>query len=267
MILAVDIGGTKTLVALFDKAGKIIKQRKFPTSQNYEDFLATFSDEFKSLDTMSIDKTVVAIPGRLDRATGIGLVFGNLPWKNVPIQSDVKAIVKNTVLVENDAKLGGFGEAMAIKDKFQKVLYLTIGTGIGVAFTADSQIDTSINDLGGNTIKLMHDGKLVSWDSFASGKAIFKHYGKKASEIDDPKIWESICLDLTVGILELLSVITPDCIVLGGGVSKNFDKFGKILARQLNESSASYLIPPIISAKRPVDAVIYGCYEYAKQNQ
>ena len=39
MIGAVDIGGTKTLVAVFDDSGEIIEQEKFSTSQNYNEFL------------------------------------------------------------------------------------------------------------------------------------------------------------------------------------------------------------------------------------
>ena len=35
-----------------------------------------------------------------------------------------------------------------------------------------------------------HDGQQQKWEAFASGKALKARYGKLASEIDDPAIWQ-----------------------------------------------------------------------------
>ncbi len=39
MYLAIDIGGTKTLLAVFNREGKIVEQLKTPTDHNYDNFL------------------------------------------------------------------------------------------------------------------------------------------------------------------------------------------------------------------------------------
>ena len=105
-------------------------------------------------------RAAVAIPGHVDRDRGIGIRFGNLPWENVPVGHDIEKIFDAPVLVENDAKLGGLSEALLLKGKFKKVLYLTISTGIGIGLIIDGQIDTDISDGGGRSILLEHRGKL-----------------------------------------------------------------------------------------------------------
>jgi hypothetical protein len=57
-------------------------------------------------------------------------------------------------------------------------------------------------------------------------------------------------------------------VVIGGGVGTHFDKFGGILRAQLKEMAEEQgvVVPQILGAKRSEEAVIYGCYEFAKQH-
>ena len=266
MIGAVDIGGTKTLVAVFDEHGKIVEQQRFETSQNYNQFLKDLEEVVAKLSTKDFKRMGVAVPGRLDREHGIGLSFGNLSgWKNVPIEVDCERLFNCPVVVENDAKLGGLSEALLIIKEFKKTLYITISTGIGISLIIDGIIDRNIGDRGGNAIMLEHRGHVMSWESFASGKAIVKKYGKRASEINDPEIWKVISRDLAVGIIDLIAVMEPEVIVIGGGVGAHFEKFGGFLMERLKDYEIPIMkIPPIRQAKRPEEAVIYGCYQMAK---
>ena len=70
------------------------------------------------------------------------------------------------------------------------------------------------------------DGELVPWETFASGKAIVRRFGKLASEIDDPAIWKIISRDLALGIIDMAANIQPDVIIIGGGVGTHFKKYG-----------------------------------------
>jgi predicted NBD/HSP70 family sugar kinase len=266
MIAAVDIGGTKTLVAVFDEHGTIVEEHKFPTNQDYDVFREDLATNVAELSTPDFSRAVVAIPGRIDRDNGVGLSMGNLGWKNIPMQAECEKLFHAPTFVENDAKLAGLSEALLIRDRFSKVLYITISTGIGVALIIDGKIDTEIGDRGGSSVLLEHQGKLQAWESFASGKAIVKTYGKHASEIDDPAIWKKIVRDLSVGMIDLIAVLEPEVVVIGGGVGSHFDRFGDQLTEQLRQYEVPMMaIPPILAAKHPEEAVIYGCYEYAKQ--
>lgn len=265
MLGAVDIGGTKTLVAVFDKHRKIIEQVKFLTPIDYEEFKIQLANVVANLSTKDFLKVVVAAPGRIDRDKGIGIAFGNLPWKNVHLEADFEKIFLAPVLIENDAKLAGLSEALEIKDKYKEVLYLTISTGIGYSLIRDGKIDISNSDSGGKVMMLEHKGKLTPWEDFASGKAIRNHYNKQASDITDPDAWKKISRNLAVGLIELIAITTPDVVVIGGGAGSNFSKFGKTLSKQLKQYETPMLtIPPLLPAKHPEEAVIYGCYDYAK---
>ena len=93
-----------------------------------------------------------------------------------------------------------------------------------------------------------------------------RKYGKLASEIDDQKTWKEIVRLLRPGIVELIAVLNPEVIIIGGGVGRHFEKFGDLLVEDLKRYETPLLaLPPIIGAKRPEEAVIYGCYDYARQ--
>jgi glucokinase len=262
MYLAVDIGGTKTLLAVFDEAGKVQEEVKFPTPQDYELFLKGLESNVANLSTQDFQKACVAVPGRLDRERGIGLSCGNLGWKNVTIQADAENITHCPVMIENDAKLAGLSEALKIKNEFNRVVYITISTGIGIALIIDGVIDTEIGDRGGAAIMLEHDGTLTPWEHFASGKAIVAKYGKRASEIDDPAAWAEIARDFSVGIIDVIAITEPEVVVIGGGVGAHFDKFGGLLIKELKKFETPMMtIPPIRRAVRPEEAVVYGCYD------
>ena len=268
MYVVVDIGGTKTLVAVFDDAGQLGQTVKFPTdTSSYPGFLKSLSSQLATLELATKPTmAAVAIPGRVDRTSGVGLDFGNLPWENVPIKADVEALLGCPVIVENDANVAGLSEALLVSGEFKKVLYVTISTGIGTGLIINGIIDPDFADSEGGHMILEHDGKMVTWESFASGKTIVQRYGKKASEITDPAIWKLLAHDFTLGLLDLTALLQPQIIIIGGGVGSHFERFGAFLQAEL-EQYASPLVPtPVLrEAKHAEEAVIYGCYELIKQ--
>ena len=262
--MGIDIGGTKTLVALLSNQGVIKEQVKFPTPRVYGEFLKQIAVNVANLSTNTFVAAGVAAPGRVDRERGIAEDFGNLPWHDVPLQRDLHKLLKCPVVVENDANLAGLSEAMLIPE-YNCVLYVTISTGIGTGIITNRTIDPELADSEGGHIMLEHKGKLQSWESFASGRAIVKRFGKRASEINDQKTWKIIVHDIGLGLYDLIAFIQPDAVVLGGGVLTNFDKFDDLLAKELLQYQTPLTpIPPVLRAKRPDEAVVYGCYDLAK---
>lgn len=262
---AVDIGGTKTLIAVFDKNGKVIERSKFVTPKNYADFVQELASNVDKLSTSDFQRVVVAIPGTPDRKHGIGIVFGNLPWTNIPIEEDVERVFKCPAKIENDAKLAALSEAQCLKDEFKKVLYITVSTGIGGGLIINGKIDPDFQDIEVGQMILEHEGRFEQWEDFASGSAIFGKYGKKASDITDPGIWYIIARNLAVGMNTLIASLDPDVIVIGGGVGAHLEKFQPRLEEQLKiyEQPLSP-VPPIRKAVHAEEAVIYGCFELAK---
>jgi len=265
MYLGIDIGGTKTLIGRFTKDGELQESFKFPTPKEYSEFKKELAINVARITTKPWGMACVAGPGKIDRQRGVVKAFGNLAWTNTPLSADVKAMVNCPVLLENDAKLAGLSEARLLKPLPHKVLYVTISTGIGAAFVVDGNLDRNLDD--GEVGWMLHerDGKLVRWESFASGKAIFKRFNKKASDITDPHVWKIISHDIALGLIDVSSVIQPDIIIIGGSVGSHFNKFKDPLRTALKEYESPLVkAPKVVGAKNPEQAVLLGCFQMMK---
>ncbi len=269
MFGAVDIGGTKTLVAIFNGKRHIVEQLKFPTPDNYDTFLEELSKTVASLTTKDVQRVVAAIPGKLDRKHGVALAFGNLAWKNLPIQADLEKIFKAPVHIENDAKLAALAEATELKPPKHKVLYLTISTGIGAGFIIDGKIPPEFEDLEAGQTPLAYKGEHVRWEDFASGRAFQAKFGSRVGDTPDDfdEAWQWLARNLATGMIVYIVGLSPEVIILGGGAGAHYEKFQKQLAAELKKfESPLFSIPPIIKARHPEEAVLYGCYTLAKQH-
>lgn len=265
MYLGIDIGGTKTLVASLNNDGVITERLRFETPKEYDDFVQALENTVAKLSTKDFLACCVAVPGRIDYKHGIGLDMGNLPWTDIPVRADVKKIVRCPVFVDNDANLAGLSEAMLVKHKYDRVLYVTVSTGIGTGIIIDQQIDPALANSEGGHMLLEHNDRLEEWEDFAAGSAIVRRYGKKARDITDEATWKHIAHDLAVGLIDLIAVIQPQVIILGGSVGYYLERYKKPLKEALERYEMPLVpIPPIIKAQRPEDAVLYGCYDLAK---
>lgn len=267
MILAIDVGGTKTLVASFTLKGERTEEIRFESPQEYPAYIALLETTVKQLKTKTFKRCTVAFPGRVDREAGVVVALGNRPWKNVPIRADIQKFMDIPVIVENDAKLAGLAEALLLPD-YRKVLYLTVSTGIGGAFIVGGKIDPNTHDAEYGHMLLEHDGKLARWEHFASGKAIYKKHNQRVSDITDPSILYEIARNIAIGLVDVIAAVTPDAVVLGGGVGVNFPKFGEKLISELKIYENDLVpIPPVFGCQLAEDSVIYGCYDLAMQMQ
>ncbi|MDQ5886135.1 MAG: N-acylmannosamine kinase [Patescibacteria group bacterium] len=266
MYLAIDIGGTKTLVASINASGEIVKSNKFPTPVDYTDFKKELKANIHNLDT-TFSRGAVAAPGKIDRNHGVLLACSNLTWVNVPLEADIEQMAHCPIRLENDTKLAGLSEAIHIIDEFKRVLYVTISTGISSALVVDGILDKGMLDSESGQILLEHEGKIRTWESFASGRAIVKKYGKRASDIDSARDWKMISKNIAVGLIDLIAIVQPEVIIIGGGVGSHFEKFKKPLNEQLQKYETPMVaIPPVIGAYKAEEAVVYGCYHLAKMS-
>lgn len=267
MYLGIDVGGTKTLLAVFSAEGQILKQVKFATPKKYPDILSELQKNLTEFTDYHFNACCCGIPGKIDRKKGIGLRSKNLDWKNVPIKEDLGSLLNHIpIYIENDAKLAGLSEALNHK-QYKKIVYLTISTGIGIGIIIDGKIDAEFADSEVGNMIIEHNGKLQKWEDFASGRAFKQRYGKQASEIDDPAIWSEYVDSLIPGFEATLAAFQPQLVIIGGGVGAHFNKFGELLTKRLISLDNPLVpIPPIIKAKRPEEAVIYGCYDFIRQS-
>lgn len=268
MYICIDFGGTKTRVASVEEDGGITYKNKIKTDHDYQTHIKNLVTLIKHDLKDSTKAVCLSIPGLIDREKGIVHALGNLPWKDESIRSDLNNSLPGVkILIENDAKLGGLGEARAVSPKYKRVLYLTIGTGIGGALIVDGKISKDLQDAEMGKMPLYYkNDSLKHWEDIVSGRTIFEEYGKKASEIDDDKTWEEIGLRLAYGLGAVCSTLQPEAIIFGGGIGQYADKFIPPISQYLEDNLHPIVKKPVayLPPKYAEDSVLVGCYEYIK---
>jgi glucokinase len=117
---------------------------------------------------------------------------------------------------------------------------------------------------GGHIVIKTTDG-WQSWESLASGRSIMRRFGKKAADITDPDTLHAIANDLALGFQAIIPTLQPDLIIIGGSVGTYFERYGHLLQEILRRRLHDVVdVPPIKKATHPEEAVLYGCYHYAR---
>ena len=255
MYLAVDIGGTKTLIALFTRRGRVIRRKKFKTPQGSKTFIRELENNLSVFKNRRIRKIVVAIPGLVQKDYSVK--FGNRNWDNIDIMTPIKNLFKSDVLFENDANLATLYESYRLPGR---TVFLTFSTGIGGGVAEKNRILPESDRFEPGHKKYYYDGQIKEWEDIAAASAIENHYHvDKATDLKKKVILEDIAKRIYLGLPDVVKEFKPDTVVLGGPMGKIFRLYERYLPHDLG---VKYRRP-----KRPNESVIYGCYIYAKQKE
>ena len=265
MVVAIDIGGTKTLIVTFDKAGHALTEERFATDHNPQTFLNELEKRLSALRPETFETLAIAAPGLVDSKQGIVLYAPNLGWRDLPLKAELEKRYHCPIYVENDAKIAGLGATHALDTLPQLSLYVTIGTGIGTGIITNGKIDPALSRAeGGHMVFETEKDLLQTWEQFASGRAITQQFGRLAGDITNTEDWEKIAKNLCVGFRVLIPALQPDVVIVGGGVGTHFTQFANYLTTLLRQQIPAFIpIPSFVQAIDPEKAVIHGCYYYA----
>lgn len=264
MLVAVDTGGTKTLVAGFSEDGIIGEQVKFPTPKNQDEYTAQLRSTLKNLfGGQRVEAIVIGLPGIIKNDTAVWCE--NLKWSNFNVVKALDGVLGDTpILVENDANLAGLAETRILRSTPESSLYVTVSTGIGTGVITNGTIDQGLRHSEGGHALVEYDGLVRKWESFSSGQAIHDAYGMFAHDIHSKRVWNQIADRISRGFLAVVPIIQPDVIIIGGSIGTYFDQFAPQLENILREKLPAHIPCPIFrQAQHPEQAVIYGCYYYA----
>lgn len=264
MIVAVDTGGTKTLITAFSHDGIAGEKIKFKTPPREEDYLVLLKETLKNTyGGQRIDAVVVAMPGIVK--DGVAVWCNNLKWKNFHVAKALKGVLGDApVWVENDANLAGLAETRSRSPMPLSSLYVTVSTGIGTGITTNGRIDPGLKFSEGGRMLVEYQGKVREWESFASGQAIYKAYDQYARDITSKRTWNEIADRISRGFLAAIPMLQPQIIIIGGSIGTYFEHYSERLENILNTHLPEHIpCPRIVPAKHPEEAVIYGCYYYA----
>lgn len=150
-VLAVDIGGTKILLALISRSGKMLASERIPTldEHGYENVIRRLNESIREfLDSQGMDKTGIcgigiACAGGIDTKRGMVVTPSpNLPdWHDIPLAAMVGQEFDVPVHVVNDASAAALGEhCYGVGRGVKDLVLLTLGTGIGGGIIIDGRL-------------------------------------------------------------------------------------------------------------------------------
>ncbi|HEX4612387.1 MAG TPA: ROK family protein [Urbifossiella sp.] len=308
--LGVDLGGTKILSALFDDDLKLLAKSKQPTSAEGGP-AAVIGRIVQGVDVVLKETGVdparvrgmgLGIPGQIEIGTSKVKFAPNLDWHGVDVAPLLPASWGWPVAVENDVRMGTYGEfAFGAAKGARNVFGVFVGTGVGGGLILNGELFTGFN---GNAGEIGH--VIVHWRRGSSLESIAgrKYMMKRAKDILDDapkrvrKEWKHVDLSavrssqlaefylkddpvavhlvddgaraLGAAIGGVVNLLSPEVVVIGGGVT---GALGDTYIERIWEIALRYTLPGAAANVRCVpaalgdDSGVIGCAAYARSRR
>ena len=249
MRLGIDLGGTKIeIVALANDSAELLR-RRVPTPRG--DYRGTVKAVAGLVDAAENElgqrgSVGIGIPGAESRATGL-IKNSNSTWLiGQPLRFDLQALLQRDVRLANDANCFALSEATDGAAAGAEVVFgVILGTGVGGGIVAHGKVLTGANAIAGEWGHNRLPGEEPDWpacycgrsgcvETFLSGPGMKRDHAETTGEIVDPAeiaaraaTGDAACeatlyryeTRLARALAEVVNILDPDAIVLGGGLS------------------------------------------------
>lgn len=281
-VVAIDIGGTAIKYGIY--ADSVIENTLEIETEAYKGGEHIFKKVCKIIDSFNdFEYIAISTAGQVNPKDGY-IIFAN---ENIPnytglqFKRRLEEIYKIPVFVENDVNAMALGEAkFGAGKKFQNMLCLTYGTGIGGAIILNQELFYGANYSAGEfgSIVTHGDVKKREWgffdgcyEKYASVSALVK----KAQEFDEKykngriifndiskKEIENIINDwideVILGLVTIIHLFNPEIIILGGGIMEQEYVINRINTLIKNRIMPNYRKVIIKNAELSNTAGMYG---------
>ncbi len=243
--IGIDLGGTKIEGILTDENFQSITRKRIPTNQEegYNSILESIKHLVLELVQESDDKVSIGIctPGALSLDSGLIKNSNTQCLIGRDLQNDLKNILHNKVSIENDANCFALAEAKLGAGKTANLVFgVIMGTGIGGGIIIDGKIHRGRTNIAGEWgHHCLHTGGNLCYcgnqgcvETYISGPALEKRWAnltdqnQSLTEIirntQNPNFsnWKKSFLDdFGSSLANIIDILDPDVIVLGGGLS------------------------------------------------
>lgn len=246
-VIGIDLGGTAIKLGRFTASGDCLQELTVPTPQPATPAAVAdaMAQAVTAVDPHHEAKAIgLGTPGPADAAGRVARVAINLAgWQDVPIADWLEDKTGLPTVVANDANCAGLGEVwLGAGRAYQDVIMLTLGTGVGGAIILNGELfvgrQGTAGELGLITLNPeghpCNSGNRGSLEQHCSVQAIRRQTGftpadlaAKAKGGDEAAIayWQTYGRNLGCGLASLVYVLTPEAIILGGGISAAADLF------------------------------------------
>lgn len=240
-LAAIEAGGTKFVVAIGDEFGNIIKRDAFATTSPQE----TFEHVFEFFDGEEFEAMGIGTFGPIDldlQSPTYGFITSTPKpnWGNVDFVGPLKERYQVPIAFDTDVNGAALGELYFGSAKgLDSCLYLTIGTGIGGGAIVEGKlVHGLLHPEMGHILLAKHKDETTDGfcpfhknclEGLASGPAIEKRWGTKAYDLPvDHPAWEMEGYYLAEALMNFILTLSPQKIILGGGVMKQTQIFNYI---------------------------------------
>lgn len=251
MRLGVDLGGTKIEIAALDDAGDVrLRERIATPASSYAAIVDAVAGLVERTEAKLGTRAPVGIgtPGARSRATGLMRNSNTVVLNGRPLLEDLQRRLARPLRIANDANCFALAEATRGAGAGARVVFgVILGTGVGGGLVVDGAVLDGPNGIAGewghNPLVADDDagapacycGRRGCVETFISGPAVERRYvtlGGAAARmdaiVDRARAGEAIARQVVDEFLDrfgralanLITILDPDCVVLGGGVSK-----------------------------------------------
>lgn len=170
-IVGVDVGGTNTVIGVFDESLSLLLKHSIPTLKPYFPNKTNNPKLFLDVLSEAIQKLVheagyegrlacvgMGVPGKVDPVRGMALCASNLGWSSVPFAEEMSWRLSVPVYIDNDVRIYTLGEAWAGAGRgYRNLVCLTLGTGLAAGIIIDGKLirgsDWYAGEIGHDTVQ------------------------------------------------------------------------------------------------------------------
>ena len=250
---AIEAGGTKFVCGIADENGNILERVSFPT-ETPEITLQKVYDFFKDkgVEAIGIGSFGPIDPNPNSETYGYITKTPKKYWSDFNLIGELQKNFNIPMAFDTDVNGAALGEATWGAAKgLKNCLYLTIGTGIGGGALVSGKLVHGMlhPEMGHIFIRRHQDDSYIGkcpfhkdcFDGLASGPAMEERWGVKAYELPiDHKAWELEAYYIAQALVNYILTISPEKIILGGGVMKQSQLF-PLIRKNVKEMLNNYV--------------------------
>jgi glucokinase len=209
MFIVFDIGGTKMRLGSSRDGETLDNTAILKTPASYEEGIAELKKHAIALaGGEPIDAVAGGLAGTYSQKKSSLIHSSNLSdWVDRPIRTELETFFNAPAYIENDASLGGLGEALHGAGKgFGIVAYMTVSTGIGGSRIVHGRIDQhALGFEPGHQIidadrSMIPHANGIFIEDYISGTALTRRTNKSPKDIQEPAFWDGVAKVLAYGL-------------------------------------------------------------------
>ena len=212
-----------------------------------------------------VDAVGIGSFGPVDLARGVITTTPKPGWAHTDVAGEIRRALGVPVAFDTDVNAAALGEYRwgALRDA-DVCCYVTVGTGIGGGVLVGGAPLHGLQHPELGHLRIPHDREEdpfpglcpfhgACWEGLASGPALEARWGRPAKELEDESPWALEARYLALGLLAVTAAVSPQRIVLGGGVL-NRPGLLELVQRQLDQLVNGYvavpeIVPPALGAR------------------